>query len=83
MRGLALALVLVAVALGLCAFDDGGDHHHVPRDLCLGLLGVIVVAPLLAGLPRTGRAPLLVPPSVPLAIARVPVPPPRSFPLAS
>ena len=51
-RGIALAMVLLALAVGFCAFDDDGDdHHRVARDLCLGMLAVLSIVLLLEGLP--------------------------------
>jgi hypothetical protein len=84
-RGATIAVALLALATGLCLFDQEGDgaaDHVTPPDLCLGMLAVsfalISLAPLLAA-GWTVDHPGATPYAVALHIPDPPPRPPRSF----
>ena len=60
--GAAAAVALLALATGLCLFDqdeDGAPDHVMPPDLCLGLLAASLAVMLLTGLLPAGWAVVL------------------------
>ena len=51
LQATAVVLAVLALAVGLCLFDDGGagtDDHDISRDLCGGLLASALAVTLLA-----------------------------------
>ena len=78
-RGLVIATALLALAAGLCLFDqdhDGTAGHVTPPDLCLATLAVLAIMPLVRPL-AVGWA-VNLPVAAPQAVTlHAPDPPPK------
>lgn len=82
-RALALGAVVLTLALGFCllAGDEGGSHHLMSPDLCLGMILVSMAGISLVGLFVT-RWTVFVPGAASYAVSRLILdPPPRPAPL--
>lgn len=79
-QGATIAVALLALATGLCLFDqdEGGAGGHVtPLDLCLGMLAVSLAVMPLARLLAVGWV-VNLPVAAPYAVAlHIPDPPPK------
>jgi hypothetical protein len=80
-RGAVIAVALLALATGLCLFDQDevrASGRVTPPDLCLGMLAVSFAIMPLVGLLAAGWVVVLPFPAAYAVAVHVPDPPPRS-----